>query len=187
MDNTTLVQTLAFPPATDPSRQAWQMGAAPYYGAQSSYQAAAMPQAQPAYGYAYPQAATGNPYGYGNYYYPSTYAQGTAGHSGQQAYQNQVNVDRGVVRTEKRGVFIKDLPYEATKEDLQQLLSTVATPVSLDFPYDHKTNKSRGYATAQFASAYEADQVVRQIDGTKMGKRTIKVRFDKETHVVQGS
>lgn len=97
-----------------------------------------------------------------------------------------VNVSQGAVRQEHRGVFIRGLRYSVTDKDLSSFIAPIATYLHLEVNRD-KTGKSKGTATALFASYEAANRVVVFCDGREYMGRTLEARLDKETTTVDPS
>lgn len=152
----------------------------PYVPAQSSYpyptypqiQAYSQPQQQQQPGYA--PAPIYSTYGMSS---PPLYSSSTNG--------MPVNIQRGAVLTEARGIFIRNLSYKCTVEDLNALLlQTVGCAIDIQFLRDNKTGGFKGAATAKFASKELAQHAAKILNGeTHMGM-TLHVRMDTDTTVV---
>lgn len=76
-------------------------------------------------------------------------------------------------------VFIGNLPYSATEKELTDLVSSAVKPKRVSIVTDPDGN-SRGFAFADVQNEQEVDQVVKSLDGTQMGGRTIAVRPGKK-------
>lgn len=94
-----------------------------------------------------------------------------------------VNASRGTVRTEARGVILKQLSYRTKLTDVERLLRTVAVPVRCNIRLD-SAGACRGSATAVFATSCDAQRVINALDGTTFMNRVIKVQSDTERTVV---
>ncbi|KAF2501526.1 hypothetical protein BU16DRAFT_201877 [Lophium mytilinum] len=92
-----------------------------------------------------------------------------------------VNISNGVVRTESRGIFITGLSYSCSEAELRALLESYGSmPLSCVLSRDQTTGKSKGCATAQFASAAEAQVAVKKLDRVQHMGKTLAVRHDKD-------
>jgi cold-inducible RNA-binding protein len=67
------------------------------------------------------------------------------------------------------------LSYEATEQELHELLSTVDTSVRVRLGMDRATNRPRGFAFAQFGSDTLAADAVRRFDGAELRGRRMRV------------
>ncbi|KAF2741338.1 hypothetical protein EJ04DRAFT_539477 [Polyplosphaeria fusca] len=94
-----------------------------------------------------------------------------------------VNVGGGAMLTEARGIFIGQLSYSVGPSELHALLSTVGTPIEYNLMRD-SNGASKGSATAKFASAREANDAVKYLNGRHHMGTTITVRYDNNTTVV---
>eukprot|EP00917_Polyrhabdina_sp_WS-2016_P006598 GHVP01014709.1.p3 GENE.GHVP01014709.1~~GHVP01014709.1.p3 ORF type:complete len:243 (-),score=56.46 GHVP01014709.1:222-950(-) len=79
-------------------------------------------------------------------------------------------------------VFVGNISYEATDDDVIELLSTVGRVESFRVLYDRETRKSRGYGFCHFSTPEAADAAIRNLDGIVIHGRKIKVgRSDSNT------
>jgi len=72
-------------------------------------------------------------------------------------------------------VFVGNLSFRTTKEELNQILAAAGTVVDVYMPSDRATGKPRGFAFVEFATEAEAAEAVRQFNGRDVGGRTLKV------------
>jgi RNA recognition motif-containing protein len=72
-------------------------------------------------------------------------------------------------------VFVGNLSFRTTKEELTQLLSAAGTVVDVYMPADRATGKPRGFAFVEFGSEAEAAEAIRQFNGRDVGGRTLKL------------
>jgi hypothetical protein len=148
----------------------------PYMTTQSRYPYAMYPQAS---AYApQPQAYAPAPV-YPAYALPSPpiYSTSTNG--------MPVNVRGGAVLTEARSIFIRNLSYKCTPEDLNGLLlQTVGYPIEIQFIRDGRTGVFKGAATAKFASKELAQHAANTLNGQEHMGMTLHVRMDTDTTVV---
>jgi len=72
-------------------------------------------------------------------------------------------------------IFIGNLSYEATEDDLRALLTEVDPAVRIRLGLDRVTGKARGFAFAQFSSDAAAADAVRRFDGSEVRGRRIRV------------
>ncbi len=72
-------------------------------------------------------------------------------------------------------LFVGNLPYDATEEELRQHFS-VAGPVSYVFmPMDRETGKKRGFAFVEFDTADQAQEAIRQFNNQAFKGRPLAV------------
>ncbi|MGV8041015.1 MAG: RNA recognition motif domain-containing protein [Thermoanaerobaculaceae bacterium] len=74
-------------------------------------------------------------------------------------------------------VFIGNLSFRTTREELNVLVSAAGTVVDLYMPTDRATGKPRGFAFVEFASEAEAAEAIRQLNGKEVGGRALKVNL----------
>ncbi|CAF1247873.1 unnamed protein product [Adineta ricciae] len=76
---------------------------------------------------------------------------------------------------EQNKLFIKNLPFSSTKEDVGKLFTEKGFHVKDVRLVTHKSGKSKGLAYVEFDDAQTASQAVIQLDGTTIGEHTIQV------------
>lgn len=72
-------------------------------------------------------------------------------------------------------IFVGNLNYRTTKEELENVLASIGTVVDVYLPTDRATGRPRGFAFVEFASTDEATRAIEQLNGTELGGRTLKV------------
>ncbi|PXF48064.1 putative RNA-binding protein RbpE [Gracilariopsis chorda] len=87
--------------------------------------------------------------------------------------------DRRPTYTKTFSVFIGNLPYSVTEQELTELISSVVKPKRISIVTDQDGN-SKGFAFADVQSEEEVDQIVRSLDATRIAGRTIAVRPGKK-------
>lgn len=95
-----------------------------------------------------------------------------------------VNVSRGAVRTEYRGIFVSGLNYKAHRKDVEAYFGRAGRITALEVQKDPTTGKSKGNATVQYSSTEEASKAVRDFHGTSFMKMRLNVRMDTEATAV---
>jgi hypothetical protein len=96
-----------------------------------------------------------------------------------------VNVRGGAVLTEARGIFIRNLSYKCTHDDLNGLLlQTVGYAIDIQLQRDGRTGVFKGAATAKFASKELAQHAASTLNGREHMGMTLHVRMDTDTTVV---
>ncbi|KAI9870003.1 MAG: hypothetical protein M1830_004844 [Pleopsidium flavum] len=93
-----------------------------------------------------------------------------------------INVSRGAVPTEARGVFIHELNYNATCADVANMMRQAGRVDRCEMNTYTSTAKSRGSASATFHNVEEAGRAVEMFDGTLFMGRKIRVRLDREVN-----
>ncbi|KAF9139033.1 hypothetical protein BGX30_008447 [Mortierella sp. GBA39] len=74
-------------------------------------------------------------------------------------------------------VFVGNIPYEQTEEQLTEIFSEVGPVVSFRLVFDRDTGKPRGYGFCEFHDERTAASAVRNLNGRDIGNRSLKVDF----------
>ena len=74
-----------------------------------------------------------------------------------------------------RKLFVGNLAYGVTDDDLQQLFSQAGTCESASVVADRESGQSRGFAFVMMASADDAERARKQLDGTDLKGRRLRV------------
>ena len=72
-------------------------------------------------------------------------------------------------------LFVGNLPFKLTEENLQQLFSQSGTVVSVAMPTDRETGRKRGFAFVEMSNQSEAEAAIRQFNGQQIEGRQIAV------------
>ena len=73
-------------------------------------------------------------------------------------------------------VFVGNLSFEATEQDLQDLFSSDGHKVDrVSIVNDRETGRSRGFAFVEMASAADAGAVISAFDGKELHGRPLRV------------
>jgi RNA recognition motif-containing protein len=72
-------------------------------------------------------------------------------------------------------LFVGNLPYQATEEDLRQHFSRVGEPTQIVRPLDRETGRSRGFAFVEYADRSQAEAAIQQFDGQLFMGRPLAV------------
>jgi RNA recognition motif-containing protein len=72
-------------------------------------------------------------------------------------------------------LFIGNLPYQATEDDLRQHFSQVGEPTQIVRPLDRETGRARGFAFVEYAERSHAEEAIRQFDGQLFMGRPLAV------------
>src|SRR5690606_22464704 len=70
-------------------------------------------------------------------------------------------------------LFIGNLSYETTEEELRAALAAHEPVIELHRPVDRETGKPRGFAFATFASQEAGEEAMKALDGTKLNGRAM--------------
>jgi cold-inducible RNA-binding protein len=72
-------------------------------------------------------------------------------------------------------LFIGNLPYGATDDDLRTYFAQVAEPTQVVRPLDRETGRARGFAFIEYAERSDAEEAIRRFDGQLFMGRPIAV------------
>jgi hypothetical protein len=72
-------------------------------------------------------------------------------------------------------LFIGNLPYQATEDDLRSHFSSVGEPTQIVRPLDRETGRARGFAFVEYADRETAETAIRQFDGQLFMGRPLAV------------
>ncbi|KAK6001467.1 hypothetical protein QM012_002798 [Aureobasidium pullulans] len=95
-----------------------------------------------------------------------------------------INATGGLIQTESKGIFINQLDYAVDQRQLEEYLRRIGSFDSCEIRRDPTSGRSRGIATAKFASVEAAARAVQVLHGQKLMSKTISVRFDTEKEAV---
>jgi len=74
-----------------------------------------------------------------------------------------------------KNLYVGNLAYNVTRDDLSDLFGTVGTVVEAKVMYDRYTNRSRGFGFVEMATEAEAQEAISKLNGQELGGRQIKV------------
>ena len=77
-------------------------------------------------------------------------------------------------------LFVGNLSFDTTSDDLQTLFSQVGTCESVTVVTDRDTGRSRGFGFVEMSSAGEADKAISSLNGRDVGGRQINVSEAKQ-------
>uniref|UniRef100_UPI00358E0055 cleavage stimulation factor subunit 2-like isoform X2 n=1 Tax=Myxine glutinosa TaxID=7769 RepID=UPI00358E0055 len=85
-----------------------------------------------------------------------------------------VNRDAALDRS-LRSVFVGNIPYEATEEQLRDIFSEVGLVVSFRLVYDRETGKPKGYGFCEYRDQETALSAMRNLNGREFSGRPLRV------------
>ncbi|XP_006816057.1 cleavage stimulation factor subunit 2-like [Saccoglossus kowalevskii] len=74
-----------------------------------------------------------------------------------------------------RSVFVGNIPYEATEEQLKDIFSEVGPVVSFRLVYDRETGKPKGYGFCEYKDQETALSAMRNLSGYELNGRQLRV------------
>ncbi len=72
-------------------------------------------------------------------------------------------------------LFVGNLPYSASEEELQTLFTKAGSVKSVTLVRDRDTGRSRGFAFVEMENQAEAENAIRMLNGSQLGGRPIVV------------
>jgi len=72
-------------------------------------------------------------------------------------------------------LFVGNLPYDATEDEIRQHFSTVGNLSYVSIPLDRETGKKRGFAFVEFADSQQAQEAIRQFNNQPFKGRPLAV------------
>jgi RNA recognition motif-containing protein len=72
-------------------------------------------------------------------------------------------------------LYIGNLPFEITDQELQDLFAPQGTVVSAKIIADRFTGRSRGFGFVEMSTQEEAEQAINALHGTDLGGRILVV------------
>jgi cold-inducible RNA-binding protein len=72
-------------------------------------------------------------------------------------------------------LYVGSLPYSFDDAELESLFSTVGKVLSAKVIMDRDTGRSKGFGFVEMENNSEAEQAIKQLNGTNQGGRTITV------------
>ena len=72
-------------------------------------------------------------------------------------------------------IYVGNLPFSSTQEDLESLFGRHGNVVSVNVITDRETGRPRGFAFVEMESASDADDAIQALDGSNLGGRDIRV------------
>jgi RNA recognition motif-containing protein len=75
----------------------------------------------------------------------------------------------------KMNIYVGNLSYKVTQEDLQELFSQYGEVVSVNVINDRETGRSKGFGFVEMTVDAEAENAINSLNGTAFGDRDLKV------------
>jgi RNA recognition motif-containing protein len=72
-------------------------------------------------------------------------------------------------------LYVGNLSYSATEEELQELFSQAGTVKSVTIVKDRETGRARGFAFVEMGTDAEAQQAINLLNGTNFMERALKI------------
>jgi RNA recognition motif-containing protein len=94
---------------------------------------------------------------------------------------------RGKVYLMSTKLYVGNLAFQTTSEDLQELFAQAGTGQSASVVEDRETGRSRGFAFVEMSTNAEAAAAIDQFNGKEIGGRALKVNEAKPRETRTGS
>ena len=72
-------------------------------------------------------------------------------------------------------IYVGNIPYSKTEEDLQDLFAQFGTVNSVKFVNDRETGRFRGFGFVEMADGPAADEAISDLEGKDFDGRTLRV------------
>jgi RNA recognition motif-containing protein len=72
-------------------------------------------------------------------------------------------------------LYVGNLPFSSTEDDLRDLFGRFGSVDSVSVITDRDTGRPRGFAFVEMAEASAAAEAIKNLDGSQLGGRAIKV------------
>ncbi|KAK7107641.1 cleavage stimulation factor subunit 2-like [Littorina saxatilis] len=76
-----------------------------------------------------------------------------------------------------RSVFVGNIPYDATEEQLKEIFNQVGQVVSFRLVYDRETGKPKGYGFCEYADQETAQSAMRNLNNYDFSGRPLRVGY----------
>ncbi len=81
----------------------------------------------------------------------------------------------GADQSDKMKMYVGNLPFTASSEELQDLFSQYGTVTDIHLPTDRESGRPRGFAFVTMGSKDEMVQAIKGLDGEDFGGRPLRV------------
>ncbi len=72
-------------------------------------------------------------------------------------------------------LYVGNLPYDTTEEDLRQMFSEAGTVASASIIMDRETGRSKGFGFVEMATQADAEKAVSMFNGRELRNRQMRV------------
>lgn len=83
-------------------------------------------------------------------------------------------------------LYIGNLPYSVSENDLRRLFSQAGTVESVALPLDRETGRPRGFGFVQMASEEDAENAINMFNGYNLEGRQLRVNVAQEREMRGG-
>ncbi|KAK3098510.1 hypothetical protein FSP39_020221 [Pinctada imbricata] len=92
-----------------------------------------------------------------------------------QQQQQQMNAPLTAAERAARSVFVGNIPYETTEEQLREIFSAAGPVVSFRLVYDRETGKPKGYGFCEYQDVETAQSAMRNLNNYDFNGRPLRV------------
>ncbi|XP_048577455.1 cleavage stimulation factor subunit 2 tau variant [Nematostella vectensis] len=92
-----------------------------------------------------------------------------------QIAQAQQKQSSGAADRSLRSVFVGNIPYEASEEQLKEIFSEVGPVISFRLVFDRETGKPKGYGFCEYKDQETALSAMRNLNGYELNGRALRV------------
>ncbi|XP_015127616.1 cleavage stimulation factor subunit 2 [Diachasma alloeum] len=85
------------------------------------------------------------------------------------------SADQSSVDKSMRSVFVGNIPYRATEENLRDIFGDVGQIMSLKLVYDRETGRPRGFGFIEYKDQQTALKAIQNLNGFEIGGRVLRV------------
>lgn len=80
---------------------------------------------------------------------------------------------------QKKKLFVSNLDFDVTEDQVRELFSQVATVIDVSLAVDRETRRSKGFAFVEMESAEAAKKVIDELNERELNGRPIRVTEDR--------
>jgi RNA recognition motif-containing protein len=83
-------------------------------------------------------------------------------------------------------IFVGNLNYQTTRDELAALLAPAGQIVAVSLPTDRETGRPRGFAFVEFTSEAEASEAIRLFNSRELGGRKLTINMADDRRRAEG-
>jgi RNA recognition motif-containing protein len=83
-------------------------------------------------------------------------------------------------------IFVGNLNYQTTRDELAALLAPAGQIVAMSLPTDRETGRPRGFAFVEFMSEAEASEAIRLFNARELGGRKLTINMADDRRRAEG-
>uniref|UniRef100_A0AC35U069 RRM domain-containing protein n=1 Tax=Rhabditophanes sp. KR3021 TaxID=114890 RepID=A0AC35U069_9BILA len=90
---------------------------------------------------------------------------------------DQQAIAADVPQQQKFSVYVGNIPYNASENDIGRYFSTVGSVVNVRFVYDRDTRRPKGFGFCDFSDQLGAQNAVNNLNGSDFNGRALRVNY----------